>query len=304
MFESIIDDYLKATVFKNWSVINMLEYVESKSEISEDMIESLKEEIGSILQNDVKHFINRLNLKKNKREFRTTICRNVMSTSTLQALEEYRLTRQEIENVRNAKGSAGDESNQSTEENIQKMSTLNSTTITYVTTNNLMIKNLLRLSSGENLNRSIKKLCNVCHQMALESHVLTRTFQKKLLRNLVDSNVLNIINDSGLVLKNLKTLVELRLKLAQIVNSEDAILTSLILDFFHKNFRQEINHLSIPLRERDYISRILLSLMTDLLEEFDSTFEIYGIEKTSESTNARKRRKIHPEYTKFENDST
>lgn len=60
----------------------------------------------------------------------------------------------------------------------------------------------------------------------------------------------------------------------------------------------------MPLRERDYTSRILLPLMTDLLEEFDSTFEIYGIEKTSESTNARKRRKIHPEYTKLGNNST
>ncbi|CAG8540419.1 4030_t:CDS:2 [Paraglomus brasilianum] len=35
--------------------------------------------------------------------------------------------------------------------------------------------------------------------------------------------------------------------------------------------------------------------MTDLLEEFDSTFEVYGIEKTSESTNAGNTEIAHDE---------
>ncbi|CAH1761349.1 5430_t:CDS:2, partial [Entrophospora sp. SA101] len=56
--------------------------------------------------------------------------------------------------------------------------------------------------------------------------------------------------------------------------------------------------------ERGHTSRIILSLMTDLLEEFDSIFEVFGIEKISESTNTRKRRKIHPEYILFGNSST
>ncbi|CAJ0829895.1 10100_t:CDS:2 [Entrophospora sp. SA101] len=77
--------------------------------------------------------------------------------------------------------------------------------------------------------------------------------------------------------KNLKNLEELKSKLAQIVDSEDAVLTSLILDFFHMNFRCEINHLSMPLRERDYTSIIILSLMTDLLEEFGNMFEVFGL---------------------------
>ncbi|CAH1760199.1 14294_t:CDS:2, partial [Entrophospora sp. SA101] len=101
--------------------------------------------------------------------------------------------------------------------------------------------------------------------------------------------------------KNLKNLEELKSKLAQIVDSEDAVLTSLILDFFHMNFRCEINHLSMPLRERDYTSIIILSLMTDLLEEFGNMFEVFGIEKISESNKCKKETKIHPEYTLFGN---
>ncbi|CAG8757370.1 16773_t:CDS:2, partial [Gigaspora margarita] len=41
-----------------------------------------------------------------------------------------------------------------------------------------------------------------------------------------------------------------------------------------------------------------------ILSSFDKSFPQLTIEKTSESTNARKRRKIHPEYTKLGNNST
>lgn len=49
MFELILNEYFKITEYSNWSVVKILEYVESKSDISDDVFETLKEEIRSIL---------------------------------------------------------------------------------------------------------------------------------------------------------------------------------------------------------------------------------------------------------------
>ncbi|CAG8523207.1 7824_t:CDS:2 [Racocetra fulgida] len=129
MFELILNEYFNITEYRNWSVVKILEHVESKSDISDDISyknncntnENAKNKAGKILSSfdksfsstDVKQFIDRLKLKRDQREFHTTVCRNVASASTLQALEEYDATRQEIEIRRNSESRG--------EENIQKM---------------------------------------------------------------------------------------------------------------------------------------------------------------------------------------
>ncbi|CAG8470600.1 9641_t:CDS:2 [Paraglomus occultum] len=132
MFESIINEYLESEACKNWSIIAILEYIKSKSRITADMIEVVKEEIYSALQIfrdthnvhvhvnaknkarrilasfeksfasvDVKLFIHELELHNERREFHLTVCRNVTSSNTLQALEQHRSTRKAIEEVCN-----------------------------------------------------------------------------------------------------------------------------------------------------------------------------------------------------------
>ncbi|RHZ84226.1 hypothetical protein Glove_84g176 [Diversispora epigaea] len=132
MFELIINEYLENTKCKDWTIIGILKYIESKSQMSTDIIETLKTEIYSALQNfrdshnihihenaknkarkfltsfdklfssaNVNNFIDELELKDEKREFHLTVRRNVTSSNTLQALEEHRSTRKEIEEIRN-----------------------------------------------------------------------------------------------------------------------------------------------------------------------------------------------------------
>ncbi|CAG8769272.1 15_t:CDS:2 [Dentiscutata erythropus] len=121
VFQYTIDFDMHLLLICNWSVVKLLEYVESKSDISDDVFETLKEEIRSMLlsyksscntnenaknkagkilssfdksfsSTDVKQFIDRLKLKGDKREFHTTVCRNVASASTLQALGRFTWT--------------------------------------------------------------------------------------------------------------------------------------------------------------------------------------------------------------------
>ena len=118
MFEPIINEYLENAACKDWSIIAILEYIKSKSQINADMIEIVKGEIYSVLQSfrdthnvhvhenaknkarrlltnfdksfvsaDVKFFIDELELRNERREFHITVCRNVTSANTLQALE-------------------------------------------------------------------------------------------------------------------------------------------------------------------------------------------------------------------------
>ncbi len=50
MFELIVIEYLQQTAYKAWSIVSLLQYVEAKSELSADMIETLKSEIYSVLR--------------------------------------------------------------------------------------------------------------------------------------------------------------------------------------------------------------------------------------------------------------
>ncbi|CAG8683909.1 24937_t:CDS:10, partial [Dentiscutata erythropus] len=124
---------------------------------------------------------------------------------------------------------------------------------------------------------------------------LFRFCRQKLLNDQIDKNVINLIDNSEInILKD---------KLLNI-GSEDGNLSAEIVSFFHKCFRREINILSHPIRERDYIIKILSPILTDLLEEYDSgLFQTYWIEKISKAVQTRKRRKIHAEYVKFGNES-
>jgi len=119
MFESIVKEYLESTACKDWKIISILEHVKLKSNnISVDIIETLKTEINAVLQSirdsqnvhihentknkarkflscfdklfssvDVKNFIDELELANERREFLTTVLRNVASANTLQTLK-------------------------------------------------------------------------------------------------------------------------------------------------------------------------------------------------------------------------
>ena len=118
MFESTVNEYLETTPCKDWTIIAVLEHTASKFELSIDTFQILKGDFYSVLlsiseskslhihQNaknkakkiltgfngsfssaDVKHFIDKLELKNERREFHTTVCRNVTVASTLQALK-------------------------------------------------------------------------------------------------------------------------------------------------------------------------------------------------------------------------
>ncbi|CAG8729698.1 802_t:CDS:2 [Funneliformis caledonium] len=132
MFESLLNEYFDKTLYKEWSIVNVLRYVEPKTELSEYTINNtLKDDLYSLLQSlggkcyaneyakkkakkllsnydkifssvAVKRFIDEIELKNEKKEFNVVIRRNVASASTLQALEEHRTARTEIENIRNA----------------------------------------------------------------------------------------------------------------------------------------------------------------------------------------------------------
>src|SRR6185312_4282691 len=118
MFESIANEYLQHTAYKNWSVISILEYIKSKSDLSADMFGTLKADIYSVLRNFSDHhnirlhqnakkkaikllsnfndswsstkvrlFIEGLKLNDKEAEYRTTMRRKIASSNALQALE-------------------------------------------------------------------------------------------------------------------------------------------------------------------------------------------------------------------------
>jgi len=113
-----VNEHLENTQCKDWSIIAILEHTASKFELSMDTFKILKADLYSVLSSlsesknlhihqnaknrakkiltgfdksfsstDVQHFIDKLELKDEKREFHTTVCRNVTSASTLQAIE-------------------------------------------------------------------------------------------------------------------------------------------------------------------------------------------------------------------------
>ncbi|CAG8597242.1 927_t:CDS:2 [Funneliformis mosseae] len=133
MFESIANEFLQRTPVKDWSIISLLKYIESKSELSADMIEILREEIYSVLRgfNDdininvhrnakkrakkllsnfdklfssgnVNNFIEELKLKEERREYYMAIRRKIISANSLQTLEKHHMTRRLIDDLRDA----------------------------------------------------------------------------------------------------------------------------------------------------------------------------------------------------------
>ncbi|RUP50563.1 hypothetical protein BC936DRAFT_138644 [Jimgerdemannia flammicorona] len=50
MFRDIMFDYLSSVRYKDWSIISMLQYIESKQELYVDMIDNIKEDIYTVLQ--------------------------------------------------------------------------------------------------------------------------------------------------------------------------------------------------------------------------------------------------------------
>ncbi|CAJ0900818.1 16656_t:CDS:2 [Entrophospora sp. SA101] len=130
MFESIVNDYLQSTPYKEWLIIVILQYTASKSELSRDTIDILKTDSYSVLwslckrcntqvyaknkankilsnhdksfsSDDVKHFIDEVQLKNERKEFNIAVCQNVTSANTLQTLKEHCVAKIEIEDIRN-----------------------------------------------------------------------------------------------------------------------------------------------------------------------------------------------------------
>jgi hypothetical protein len=118
MFESITNEFLQRTPVKDWSIISLLKYIDSKYELSAELIETVKAEIYSVLRSfsddininlhgnakkrakkllsnfdklfssaDVDHFINELKLKEERREYLLALNRKITSTNSLQTLE-------------------------------------------------------------------------------------------------------------------------------------------------------------------------------------------------------------------------
>ncbi|CAG8737810.1 12524_t:CDS:2, partial [Funneliformis caledonium] len=137
MFESIANEFLQRTPVKDWSIISLLKYIESKSELSADMIEILREEIYSVLRGfsddininvhgnakkrakkllsnfdklfssgDVNNFIEELKLKEERREYYMAFRRKITSANSLQTLEEHHMTRRLIDDLRDADATA------------------------------------------------------------------------------------------------------------------------------------------------------------------------------------------------------
>ncbi|CAG8655823.1 14395_t:CDS:10, partial [Funneliformis mosseae] len=90
-----LNDYLESTPYKEWSIIAILQYTVSKSELSKDTIDILKTDSYSVLWNLCK----RCNTQV--KEFNIAVCQNVTSANTLQTLKEYRMARIEIEDIHN-----------------------------------------------------------------------------------------------------------------------------------------------------------------------------------------------------------
>ncbi|CAI2189107.1 3456_t:CDS:10, partial [Funneliformis geosporum] len=133
---------------------------------------------------------------------------------------------------------------------------------------------------------------------------LMKSFNKKLEKERIDQKVLDFIDNPSNSLRNLNDLQEWKTKISTI-GSEDAILASEIISFFHKCCRREINILTVPLRERDYTLAILGPLLGDLLQEFNiGQFELFWIEKICNATNSRKRKSLNAEYIELNRDNT
>ena len=50
MFELIAIEFFQHTPLKDWYIVSLLKYVKSKTELSVDMLETLKTEIRSVLR--------------------------------------------------------------------------------------------------------------------------------------------------------------------------------------------------------------------------------------------------------------
>ncbi|CAG8678519.1 3989_t:CDS:2 [Funneliformis caledonium] len=131
MFELIVIEYLQQTAYKDWSIVSLLQYVEAKSELSADMIETLKSEIYSVLRSFsdpnsinlhenakkrawkllsefdkafsstvVKIFIEGLKLQDERKESLTAFSRKITSIDALRSLEEQRMAKVLIEIMR------------------------------------------------------------------------------------------------------------------------------------------------------------------------------------------------------------
>nr|CAG8465587.1 9951_t:CDS:10 [Entrophospora candida] len=80
-----------------------------------------------------------------------------------------------------------------------------------------------------------------------------------------------------------------------------AQLTAGVIEFFHLCLQREVNILVMQPQERDYIVKILSSIIGFIFEEFDvGTFELNWIEKNCRSVTCRKRKFVHEEYMELE----
>ncbi|CAG8629316.1 3218_t:CDS:2, partial [Paraglomus occultum] len=118
MFESSIEDYLNNTTYTDWSILSILEHVDSKKKIYIDDIGDLKYAIYSSLRRyrrrknilsrvntklerllknydktfgapKVKLFLNHLRIREDEEDLQVSVRRNMTATYTVEALKDY-----------------------------------------------------------------------------------------------------------------------------------------------------------------------------------------------------------------------
>ncbi|RUS34037.1 hypothetical protein BC938DRAFT_482707 [Jimgerdemannia flammicorona] len=118
MFRDIVFDYLSSVRYKDWSIISMLQYIESKQELYVDMIDNIKKDIYTVLQSyeksesvsknakkkmnrmlsaydklfstvEVSQFKNKLRYKTEAEEHKTALRMKLTSACTNEDLKEF-----------------------------------------------------------------------------------------------------------------------------------------------------------------------------------------------------------------------
>ncbi|CAG8610650.1 8959_t:CDS:2, partial [Paraglomus occultum] len=94
MFESSIEDYLNNTTHTDWSILSILEHVDSKKKIYIDDIGDLKYAIYSSLRRyrRRKNILSRVNskIREDEEDLQVLVRRNMTATYTVEALKDYR----------------------------------------------------------------------------------------------------------------------------------------------------------------------------------------------------------------------
>ncbi|RUS34033.1 hypothetical protein BC938DRAFT_482780 [Jimgerdemannia flammicorona] len=97
MFQRLVFDYLDETRHKDWSIITILQYLESKQELSVDMLNDIKDDIYAVLRSYIKKENVNENAKKKATKILTTYDKSFSSTELSQFKNKLRRRAEEEE---------------------------------------------------------------------------------------------------------------------------------------------------------------------------------------------------------------